>query len=771
MKKYTKTFISLFLAIIFTITSFQGTLAKKEERKYKYHDLTCDNTTSGQINNKVKNGVSKNNAETSSEVVANTALPASYSSVTAGKVGSVKNQGNYGTCWAFSATSSSEASLYANTGVMNDLSELQLAYYFYNTKIDPLGNATNDKTECLEDNALDQGGNNLFTMWALAGWTNGALEATLPYNYTWQSKALNKQIGNEYAFDYDIAHLQNAYIIPYSNTTTAKNNVKQAIMTYGQVCCSYYHSDTYYNSTYGSYYSKVSGTNHAVSIVGWNDSYPASYFGSSKKNRPAGNGAWLIKNSWGTNWGTDGDANATNSGKQGYVWISYYDASLISSGSVFVYDFDSTDEYQYNYQYDGSCGLQTMTINAGEKYAAIYTIKGLTAAAEALKAVGVGINQQNVSGKVSIRTGITNNNPLSGSEVASKTFKTGYAGFHTIELDEEIILDANTTYSVVFEFDTNTSVYVDYSYQNGTWIKFTANTTNDKTYVVSGSSTTSLAGYGKTGRIKAYTVDSTSQAVTKYAVNYEANEASNVPTTQYKIENETLVLSTQIPTRSGYNFLGWDTSSQANTVVYQPGDNYELDQAITLYAVWQKKVITSFTLSSSSIALVEQGDSKEVTFNVSPTDAECDFYVENATYSNNTYKINGLEITISNKKATIKATSYQASQVSVTFVERNSGKQVTLTVNVSEKPQKEISVSVNITTTSGKKPQYKVVISVTATGTTVKQVQYSTSNGKKWVIGTSFTSKSKVSSLLIRVTDADGIIHNYTYSNGKVTEK
>ncbi|MDO5331080.1 MAG: C1 family peptidase [Bacillota bacterium] len=105
-----------------------------------------------------------------------TSLPSSYSSVTAGKSTPVRNQNPFGTCWAFSATAVAEASL----STKMDLSELQLAYFFYHDKVDPLGNANGDKTEYLSsipgEHILDAGGNSAFTMWALAGWTNGALE-------------------------------------------------------------------------------------------------------------------------------------------------------------------------------------------------------------------------------------------------------------------------------------------------------------------------------------------------------------------------------------------------------------------------------------------------------------------------------------------------------------------------------------------------------------------------------------------------------------------
>lgn len=51
---------------------------------------------------------------------------------------------------------------------------------------------------------------------------------------------------------------------------------------------------------------------HAVVIIGWDDNYSRNNFNSS--NRPKNNGAWLILNSWGTDWGNNGTA-----------WVSYED--------------------------------------------------------------------------------------------------------------------------------------------------------------------------------------------------------------------------------------------------------------------------------------------------------------------------------------------------------------------------------------------------------------------------------------------------------------
>lgn len=72
-----------------------------------------------------------------------------------------------------------------------------------------------------------------------------------------------------------------------------------------------------------------------------------------------------------------------------------------------------------------------------------------------------------------------------------------------------------------------------------------------------------------------------------YTVTYSANGGSGAPSQQTKWHGETLTLSSTKPTRTGYTFKGWATSSSATTATYQPGDPYTGNAALSLYAVWQ----------------------------------------------------------------------------------------------------------------------------------------------------------------------------------------
>lgn len=80
-----------------------------------------------------------------------------------------------------------------------------------------------------------------------------------------------------------------------------------------------------------------------------------------------------------------------------------------------------------------------------------------------------------------------------------------------------------------------------------------------------------------------------------FDVTYDANGGCNAPAAQTKEYGKDLTLSTATPTRKGYTFMGWATSADAGKAEYQPGDTYNGDAALTLYAVWEEVGITGYS--------------------------------------------------------------------------------------------------------------------------------------------------------------------------------
>ena len=91
---------------------------------------------------------------------------------------------------------------------------------------------------------------------------------------------------------------------------------------------------------------------------------------------------------------------------------------------------------------------------------------------------------------------------------------------------------------------------------------------------------------------KSYVIGSITIPVTvtpaAYTISYHANGGTGAPDDQTKYHGTTLTLSSTIPTRSGYTFIGWSTSSSATSASYQPGGSFTSNATTTLYAVWRK---------------------------------------------------------------------------------------------------------------------------------------------------------------------------------------
>ena len=106
-----------------------------------------------------------------------------------------------------------------------------------------------------------------------------------------------------------------------------------------------------------------------------------------------------------------------------------------------------------------------------------------------------------------------------------------------------------------------------------------------------------------------------------YTITYDENGGSGEPPAQTKTHGTAVALSTTVPTRTGYTFLGWGTSATATAASYQPGDVYSTDAAVTLYAVWQIDTFTvtlpngtGYSISTTQSTTVEHG--KDFVFTV-----------------------------------------------------------------------------------------------------------------------------------------------------------
>ena len=81
-------------------------------------------------------------------------------------------------------------------------------------------------------------------------------------------------------------------------------------------------------------------------------------------------------------------------------------------------------------------------------------------------------------------------------------------------------------------------------------------------------------------------------AKTSYTISYNANGGSGAPSAQTKWYGTNLTLSSGKPSRTGHNFVRWNTNTSNTGTAYSPGGTYTANAAATLYAIWTPHTYT-----------------------------------------------------------------------------------------------------------------------------------------------------------------------------------
>ena len=204
------------------------------------------------------------------------------------------------------------------------------------------------------------------------------------------------------------------------------------------------------------YYDGDEDSNHRVAIVGWDDAYPASNFTGAKNETPQGDGAWLVKNSWGSIQGSNllglteapewGLRDAQGKGT-GFFWVSYYDKSLGCPAAYQVEPLQSSAHHTYQYDYLGTSALSGVVCDAYPFASAnIFTANN----AEVLEAVSTFALTPGVV--VDIEVYLLNDDdevPTDGRRIRSQQTILEQAGNYTFELDDPVQLAAGQRFAVV----------------------------------------------------------------------------------------------------------------------------------------------------------------------------------------------------------------------------------------------------------------------------------------------------------------------------------
>ena len=388
--------------------------------------------------------------------------PGTYNANEERFVTEVKNQRNTSLCWAFSLASNLETSLLTREQKYYDLSEEQLAYFWANRVNDPLGNTPNDKITRTQSDYHGTG-NGRVASFFLSTWSGMTTEEKVPF----QSSAVTWP--DSLAYDTS-AYMEDAIFSQYTVERT-----KQLLMEYNSVSAMIYMLDNYYYPDTASYSCPQSGlVNHAVTIVGWDDTY-------SKENFPSASGvnndgAWIVKNSYGKNWG-----------KNGYFYLSYEDQSITNLVSNTA---SASEEYNNNYFYDGAAAgtvtFPSKTINNGYYVSNIFKATAGNGKDEELGEIVTAVPQDNTDFQIQVYTDLKNtSDPTSGTPAYAEPvdYTQPLAGIHTIHLNTPVKIPQGTFYSVVIRIpDGSNKFYVEKTTTSTSWFTATAGIDPDQSF-------------------------------------------------------------------------------------------------------------------------------------------------------------------------------------------------------------------------------------------------------------------------------------------------
>ena len=263
---------------------------------------------------------------------------------------SVKNQMQTNTCWAHSLASSIESNYMMSSGKEINISELALGYatsYQLKDGINPYGVSIYDpsSSEIVQFDTISSG-NTLFGIMSLIGAKRSILTEEK------SGLVINKNImdSSNGLLEYlkkKSEYVVNDFYISTANSCLENDNyeiyvIKNMLVNNGAVYGATYVGENlegFTDDLKNYYYTGDGIQNHAISIVGWDDEYSKDNFASENGNKPEGDGAFIVKNSYGTGFGD-----------KGYYYISYYDVNICSSN--FSVDRVSENDNDYSYFYD-----------------------------------------------------------------------------------------------------------------------------------------------------------------------------------------------------------------------------------------------------------------------------------------------------------------------------------------------------------------------------------------------------------------------------------
>ena len=212
----------------------------------------------------------------------------------------------------------------------------------------------------------------------------------------------------------------------------------------------HYSYDREYDPTDKNSVNKAVEANHAVCVVGYDDNFPKEYF-NDPKGTIGGNGAFLVKNSWGTSvTDENGEIVSTwgNAGT-GYFWLSYYDQSLTLAES---FDFDtSEDHFSRNidmYDFLASYENYSVSFDSDVYMANVFTAQNNCTARY------IGLETTEADADVQFSVYLLSDDaksPVDGICVATAEDHFNYAGYHVADIGKTCYIPKGEKYSIVIK--------------------------------------------------------------------------------------------------------------------------------------------------------------------------------------------------------------------------------------------------------------------------------------------------------------------------------
>lgn len=339
-------------------------------------------------------------------------LPERYDYREEGRAVPVRDQGRYGTCWAFASLTALETALMPEE--LLDFSRDHLNFqnhYQYST---------------------EEGGSYIMSVAYLTAWQGPVLEKDDRYGDNRSPEGLEP-----------VKHVQGVRV-PDAKDYLA---IKQTVYLYGGVESSLYmdfnnpkEDSDYYSKEFASYcYGGDEEPNHDVVIIGWDDTYPAENF----KTAVLGDGAFICQNSWGKSFGEDG-----------IFYVSYYDKNIGNYNLAYT-EVEDTVNYNVIYQSD-LCGWSgQLGYNTEQGYFAnVYEAEG----EHLLQAVGFYAVGKDTKYRLAVVPEFTGEESLEDLEFTQAGYLQ-YSGYYTIDLEEPVAVQPGQRFAVVVKIITPDSTH------------------------------------------------------------------------------------------------------------------------------------------------------------------------------------------------------------------------------------------------------------------------------------------------------------------------